>query len=86
MFQAWVAFSSVQGNFNKMAFIKKMLAITPRADAEWIWWTDAGILRVQCELPVSCKGWQPAHCPAFASQLQLKMKGYRVSVHIGTCR
>ncbi len=31
--------ASVQGNFNKMAFIKKMLANTPRADAEWIWWT-----------------------------------------------
>lgn len=31
--------ASAQGNFNKMAFIKKMLANTPRADAEWIWWT-----------------------------------------------
>ena len=36
--------SALQGNFNKMAFIKKMLAITPRADAEWIWWTDADTL------------------------------------------
>lgn len=34
----------MQGNFNKMAFIKKLLAITPRADAEWIWWTDADTL------------------------------------------
>eukprot|EP00208_Stichococcus_sp_RCC1054_P005833 CAMPEP_0206142774 /NCGR_PEP_ID=MMETSP1473-20131121/18136_1 /ASSEMBLY_ACC=CAM_ASM_001109 /TAXON_ID=1461547 /ORGANISM="Stichococcus sp, Strain RCC1054" /LENGTH=1052 /DNA_ID=CAMNT_0053537897 /DNA_START=385 /DNA_END=3544 /DNA_ORIENTATION=+ len=32
------------GNFNKMAFIKKMLNDTPRADAEWIWWTDADTL------------------------------------------
>ncbi len=27
-----------------MAFIKKMLNDTPRADAEWIWWTDADTL------------------------------------------
>lgn len=35
---------AAQGNFNKMAFIKKMLNDTPRADAEWIWWTDADTL------------------------------------------
>ncbi len=33
-----------QGNFNKMAVIRKVLADTPRADAEWIWWTDADTL------------------------------------------
>lgn len=55
----------VQGNFNKMAFIKKMLNDTPRADAEWIWWTDADTLITDMafEFPFHRRSHPPPRAP-----------------------
>ena len=42
--EPWRLPHASQGNWNKESMIRKMLHDTPRADAEWIWWTDIDTL------------------------------------------
>lgn len=51
------ALSSLQGNYNKMAFIRQTLAATPQADAGWVWWMDADTLVTDIPFEVPFDRW-----------------------------